>query len=347
MQYLPCFRLITPAFILTFLSIAVVAQGGQIGFSRHINGQVRFADSRTPAENVIIRLESTSGGLNEQVMTDRTGKFSFSGLRGEQFRVTAHLPGYVDAQETVELLTLPTGYINFQLVRDRSAVRNDLPPGVISAAVPSDAQSEYAKGKELMGQIKEAKTKEAVRHLEKAIAIYPAFFEAHLTLGLAQMDLNEWAGAEKELLAAIALQNQAATAYVALGDVYRQQKKYAEAEKPLLEGLKYNPDLAEGHAMLALLYWEMARSENGEQAVRERLQRSWIEVSKALKIRPSLAESQLLAGNLLMKARRGADALEHFEEYLRLEPKGSSVDEVRAMVLKLKQALAENGKNPR
>jgi hypothetical protein len=343
MQYLTCFRLITAALFLALASMPALGQGG---FSRQINGQVRYADSRAPAENVLIRLESVSGGLAGQTVTDRTGKFSFSGLRAEQFHVVAHAPGYLDVQQTVELMTSPTGYVNFQLVRDPAAVLTgkELSPGIIDAGVPFDAQSEYAKGKELLDEGKEVKTREAVRHFEEALAVYPSFYEARLTLGLAEMDLAEWGKAEKELLAAIEINKEGATAYVALGDVYRRQKKYAESEKTLLEGLKHNADSAEGHAMLAAVYWETARSAGDEQAIKNRLQNSWIEVNKALKLKSSLADAQLLAGNLLMKARRGEEALKHFEAYLRLQPKGRAADEVRAMVEKLKQALAEGGK---
>jgi Tfp pilus assembly protein PilF len=318
MQYLSCRRFVLAFLIAMFVSAAAFSQGGPImGFSRQISGQVRYADSKAPALNVIVQLDSMTAGNVGQTQTDRNGKFSFSGLRAEQLRVVIRVPGYQTYEETVDLMTAPTGLVNVQLVRDRSSRAGDDEVGqrgsaaVIDANIPLDAQAEYTKAKALIDEGKPAKINEGIGHLEKAIAIAPSFFSAHLLLGLAHMDLKEW----------------------------------DKAEKALLDGLKQNPDSAEGHAMLAETYWAMAPTLPGENDFKTHLELSWKEVDKALKIKPSLPDAQLLAGNLLMKARRADAALPHFEEYLKLEPKGASANEVRDMVQKIKQALAQNGKS--
>src|SRR5678816_1284221 len=89
-------------------------QGSPAGRSipLQINGQVRYADSKAPAENVLVRVERFSGGIAGQQVTDRTGKFSFSGLTGQMYTVTIHAPGFQDVKQEVDLLTANTGYVN-------------------------------------------------------------------------------------------------------------------------------------------------------------------------------------------------------------------------------------------
>jgi Tfp pilus assembly protein PilF len=321
----------------------------QIGFSRQINGQVRYADSKAPAANVIVRVEGFSGGVAGEVVTDRTGKFAFGGLHAEQYRVTFHSPGYNDIEEIVDLMTAPTGLINALLVRDRSSLSTDIGSGsgtsgvVIDANVPVPAQEEYHKGKAVIDAGDSSKINEAIQHLEKAIAIFPKYFAAQMALGLAEMDVKSWSKAEKPLQSAIEIRPDASTPYFALGEVYRREKKYSEAEKVLLEGVKLSPDSAEGHTTLGEVYTDMAPSSPSPEAFRNRLESSWKEAATAIKLKPSYAPAHLLAGNLLLKARRPKDALGHYEEYLKLDPKGPFVSDAKEMVRKIKQALAQSG----
>src|SRR5258706_9847279 len=139
---------------------------------------------------------------------------------------------------------------------------------------------------------------------------------------MAYMDLRQWDKAKKALLAAIAINPQASTAFFALGEVYRREKKYPEAEKILLDGLKVNQDSAEGHNTLAKVYWDMASTLKHEVKSKTDLENSWNEVKKTLALSPSMASAHLLAGNILLIARRAGVALVHFAEYLKLYPYG-------------------------
>ncbi len=335
----------------TGASMAQVDSRLPTNFSLQINGQIRFAENRIPVNNALVRLESFSGGLVGQITTDRTGKFSFNRLNPIQYMVTVHVPGYVDVREDVNLSTANTGYLNIQLQRDRSSPlnRNDnnsslLSPGSIDASIPQEAQAEYDKGKAILDAANKDKLGEAITHFEKAASLFPKYLDAHLMLGLTEMDLQKWDKAAKALLEVVKINPEASTAYFALGEVYRRQKKYPAGEKILLEGLKLNADSAEGHLTLAKLYWDMAPISSDEKAFRDHLQSSWIEVAKAIELKPSLADAQLLAGNLLLKARRPQDALTHFEKYLELDPSGAFASETRGVVQKIKKALAESSK---
>jgi len=328
---------------ITVFSVMSALGQSSIGFSRQISGQVRYADSMAPAENVLVRVEGFTAGMAGQIVTDRTGKFYFNGLHAEQYRISFHAPGYVDVEQMVDLMTSPVGLINPVLVRTKEASEGRT-NAVVDANVPASAQDEFNKGKAIVDAGQTARMNEAIQHLEKAVTIYPKYFAAQLELGLAQMDLKEWAKAEKPLQAAIATREDASTPYFALGEVYRREKKYDESEKVLLEGLKVSPDSAEGHTTLGELYTDMAPSSPTPEAFKARLQSSWDEAQKALKLKPAYAPAHLLAGNLLLKARRPKDALGHYEQYLKLDPKGPYVEEVNGLVTKIKEALAQSDK---
>src|SRR5690349_3799802 len=105
--------------IVTFAQMSVPG-----GFALQVNGQVRYADSRAPADNVLVRIEAFEGGGFNQIMTDRTGKFSFAGLRPISYIVTVHMPGYVDYSERVDLQVNPSPYINAMLMADKNSIQN-------------------------------------------------------------------------------------------------------------------------------------------------------------------------------------------------------------------------------
>ena len=345
------FRMIRPSlYLLFFISICSFTCTAQIpgAFSRQINGIVRYGDSKAPAENALVRLERFSGGVESQVMTDKTGKFSFTNLQPESYVVTIHLPGYQDVRQEVELLTQSSDYINAVLVPDRRAANakptSNGAPGmsVIDISVPIEAQNQFQAAKSILATGKKEKIPDAVQHLERAVSIYPKYLEAQMTLGFALMDTRNWDKAENALRKALEINPDASTVYLALGEVYRRQKNYSAAEEVLRQELKLNEQSAEGHYALANVYFEKAPTAGDEIRFKQYLESSWKEVQRSLELDPNLARAHLLAGDLLLRARHAREALGHFEEYLKLEPKGEFADQTKAMVEKIKKALSES-----
>jgi tetratricopeptide (TPR) repeat protein len=201
---------------------------------------------------------------------------------------------------------------------------------VINVGAPPIARREYELGRDALAA--EGRTDEGITHLEKAISLYPKYLEAHVLLGDAYINTQQLDKAENVLRRALKIDSKSAEAHFALGEVYRQQKKFPEAEKELLAGLKIKESW-QVHMALGRLYWDQ-----GDMA------KAGTQVGKALKLKPDHAEGHLLAGNILLKAHQAENALEEFQEYLRLEPKGKFASEAEAMVEKIKKALAEQRK---
>jgi len=184
------------------------------------------------------------------------------------------------------------------------------------------------------------KTAFAARCFEKAIGIAPKFVEARLKLGTVYMDLGEWDKAEKELSATVAEEPRAFNALFALGEVYLRQNKLADAEKSIVNGLAIQSQSDLGHFNLARVYWEKARVIKDATEARPVLEKCYEEVKHALSLNPNLSGAHLLKGNLLLRASRASDAINEFDEYLRLEPNGAFAPETHALVERIRKATA-------
>jgi Flp pilus assembly protein TadD len=296
--------------------------------SLEIVGQVRASETGLPAAKIPIRLERFGGGLVDQIDTDGSGRFRFSNLQRGYYKVILNVPGFRPAQQDADLQVVFRAFLMFEL-----ASLNSGPIAlvdVIDARAPAEAREELIRGREALSK---KSNDEAVGHLQRAIVVYPEFYEAHLLLGTAMMDAREWNKAEAAFQQAVRLKAGSATAVILLGEVYWRQKSYDEAEKTLLEGLKLNDKSWHGYFTLARLYWDLGNIAKAGPAV-----------GRTLQLKPDFAEAHLLAGNILLKINQHERALAEYQEYLRLEPKGEFASQARELAQKLGKAIVENKK---
>lgn len=314
-------------------------------FLGQISGQVRYGDSGQPAFNVLVRCESVNSGYCGQEMTDRSGRFRFTGLDRPQYTITVRVPGYIEQRQDVELATTTNAYLQFQLRPDGSPKAPAA--GVIVVTdprVPAAAKKAFDQATTALATQKKEGLEQAVKHLEKAVSIYPQYVQAKLTLGTTYMDLGELEKAEQVLRQTVELEPKAANALFALGELYLRQKKDEDAEKTLLQGLLIEDRSFQGHLALARVYFDMAVKPKDETQARPLLEKAYDQVNQSLKLNPNFAQAHLVKGNLLLRVRRAADAQREFEEYLRLDPKGPLADQTRTIVEKIKKALASEKK---
>jgi tetratricopeptide (TPR) repeat protein len=318
-----------------FIFLALTSAAGQGTRSRSlpvtVHGQVRYAHGGTPAYNVLVRLEKFSGGLEGEVQTDRNGKFQFSGMPPAQYIIKIRYPGFKDEVRQIDLQTTASEYVLFQLVPEQDeAVKKVVGIKLLDANVPIIAQKEFEKAQIAFLGDKKGRIDEAVQHLEKAIAIYPRFYEALNTLGAIYISQQNWIKAEEALILAREIHPNSAETPFLLGELNLAQTHYAEAEKFLREGLRIDNRSWKGHFMLGRLYWRQ-----GE------LVKAGKQIALTLQLNPNLAEAHLLGANILLRAGNREDALAEFNEYLRLAPHGEYSAQVRETAQKIKTSLNE------
>ncbi|HLN97444.1 MAG TPA: tetratricopeptide repeat protein [Pyrinomonadaceae bacterium] len=147
---------------------------------------------------------------------NRAARFRFTGLTPSQYTITIRVPGYIEERQTVELLTSPSANLQFQLRSNGASRAANIRTAVTNANVPSEALAEFEKAEATLATNKKKGLTECLRHLEKALVIYPNFLEAKLQLGAVQVDLNLWDQAEQTLKKALEIDPKVANGYFAL-----------------------------------------------------------------------------------------------------------------------------------
>lgn len=290
-----------------------------------ISGQVRSVDNKT-AENVMIRVETHSGALVDQVTTDSMGRFRFTRLRSGQYRVLASTGGASSPVQTIDLSrSSPRVHVLLQLTADAPVFASRARTGVIDARVPLDAKAALDKGQAALA---EKKSEAAISHFRKAIEIYPDFYDAHAALGQVYMDAGQWDKAEASLRHAVRINSKAVSAMVSLGEVYRRQKKYEQAQTVLADALKIDNKSWESNFTLGRIHWEL-----------KDIPKAGKYVARTIELQPDVAEAHLLAGNIFVRAGLPANAVIEYEEYLRLAPNGEFAEQTKALLDKLKKSL--------
>jgi len=108
-----------------------------------ISGQIRSADNR-PVENVMVRVESSTGALVDQGTADNLGRFRFVRLRPGQYKVFVSATGLTAPPQSVDLSRVsPRVHVLIQLVPESPTFRAKASghAGVVDARVPADARA--------------------------------------------------------------------------------------------------------------------------------------------------------------------------------------------------------------
>ena len=326
-----------PAIVLLLIAAPAFAQRDRdtytgAGQTIEITGEVRVTDTSTSAQGIQVRLERFSGGVVDQMPTDSRGRFRFINLQRGYYRVIITSPGFRPTQQDADLQVVSRAYLVFDLVGDKlksASGAADL-TDVVDARVPPEARTEFIRGREALSKKSE---QDAIAHFQKALFIYPEFFEAQLLLSTALMDLREWQRAETVILRALQIKSENATSVLALGEVYWREKRYDEAERTLLDGLKLDEKNWHGNFTLARLYWD-----KGDPV------KAGPFIGRTLQLKPDFAEAHLLAGNILLRLNQHQRAQFEYEEYLRLAPHGDYADEARELLKKLRKLTPQANK---
>lgn len=329
LRFLRVFLLVSVASLFSIESLAQRDNDPMApGSVYEVSGQVRSSNNHRTVENVIVRIETYSGALVDQGVADSLGRFRFTRLRPGQYRVFATAAGLISLPQSVDLSRAsPRIHVLLQLSQDSPIFRAGGAgrSGVVDARVPVEAQAALEKGRTTLA---DKKLGEAINHIQRAIRIYPDYYDAHFLLGKLYTDGNQLEMAERALGQAVKINPKAIIAMASLGEVYRRQKKYVEGQKVLEEALKLDNNSWESNFTLGRIHWESKDIVKAGQYV-----------ARSIELQPNVAEAHLLAGNIFIRAGLPVNALVEYEEYLRLAPNGEFYAQTQVLVDKLKKSL--------
>ncbi|MCI0391222.1 MAG: tetratricopeptide repeat protein [Acidobacteria bacterium] len=219
--------------------------------------QGRIVDERNnPVKDMRVTLMTDTFSILGNVNTDVTGRYQFrSVLRGTYVvQVEAGGTDFELQQRRIDLASLgdrPGREVVTQDFVLRHVKGKASAPGATEAVfaqnVPATAQAEYRKAVEAVNV---GKSDEALEALNRALAIFPDYFQALETLGTLQVSRNQFEAAAQTLSHAIEVNPKAGLSYYSLGMAQINLKKMPEAIEALRKSIIHNPSMPNAHLML-------------------------------------------------------------------------------------------------
>ncbi len=297
-----------------------------------IEGQI-FDESRRPLADVYVELQNDVYSTLLTKKTDGTGRFTFIGLSVGRFRVRAFPVGknLLEEVQDVEIIAGLTGttndiiFLEFTLRPDKRFVNpivEKAPEAVFVQDIPVEAKKAYTFGVSSLDK----KDTSGLADLEKAIAMFPTYFDALSRLGKEYLIRANYEKAYPYLVRAIDVNPRSYSSFYGLGYAFYRLNQIAAALKAAQACTILNPESDQAH----LLYGTLLRLGNNlVEAEKELLK------AKTLGKRPN-AETHWQLALLYNHLNRNKEAVAELEIYLKLAPDTPDKKKVEGLIAKLK-----------
>jgi tetratricopeptide (TPR) repeat protein len=291
-----------------FLTLPVSAQ--QVG---SIVGELHVARGDFPGR-VLIELQLHRAPIGSQY-TDEQGKFAFSSLPNNLYRLVIHDERFYPVEEDVNLDLSITAIRTVQInltPREKDAsseaqIHNATNPNLVDVEqyrrqFPKKALKEFDKGVEADGK---GKPDDAIRHYQKAIDIASTFYPAHNNIGSDLLKKSDFANAQLHFKEAIKLNQSDAEAHLNLANLYLTEKHYDLAFESAQEGLRRDPNSAFGQFLLGAIHERLGKFAEAERALRS-----------ALSLSPLMSRAHLELVNLYLLQKDNIKAMAELRTFL-------------------------------
>jgi Flp pilus assembly protein TadD len=331
MRRSPFLPLSLSIFILLACAHPCVAQGGGWG-----NVRVRVTDmsDRPIGKQALVQLIATgSAAVGKEAYCDNDGivEFVFVGTGTYHIIVSGDGLEKTDSGtfEVDERKTTQSQYVRVRKTADTQQQSGGGPAvNVRDMNVPAGASKEFDQAGEAM---KQQDWRNAVTHLDRAVAIYPKYVEAYSNLGAAYQHLGDAAQERQALQKAIDLDAHFAPALMNLGMLSIVEKKYPEAEDLLGRGSAADPANPQ---ILMLLAQAQLLDGHFDQAVASK------DKLHALPHHEKYAKVHYIAARALEHENRAGDAAAELQTLLSEQPDGPLADAVRKELTNLHAAAS-------
>jgi Flp pilus assembly protein TadD len=315
--YMSVKRSLVLAGIMVLLPAAAVAQGGSI------TGNVVLPNGAFLNERARITLQ-TDRGVRSNVYTDNQGRFQFNGLTPAIYEIVIEADGdrFEIAKVRVEVFPNAPSILNVNLKEKKSRSANSakaISTGELDPAIPGPAKKEFERATDAGNS---GKTQEAIAHLRKAIAIYPAYLMAHNDLGAQLLSLGKLEEAFEEFRRAIQIDPKAFNPRLNLGIVFVQRHQFTEAAATLKAALALQPN-----SPAARLYNGLALEGSGDLNGSEQELKTAHDLGGA-----SYATALFHLGQIYANRGERERGRKMLESYLREAPNGPDAAQARKMI---------------
>lgn len=330
--------------LLCFSGADALAQG------HVIRGKVRnSAGANVP--RAAISLEQ-NGAMVDQTVSNNEGDFSFTGLMDTSYVVIVSAVDYNPTSESVQFIMMPSGNSmgETRTVEITLAAKGGVRPPRAGLNfvqnIPRPAREAFDAGVKLA---RENHAQEAVASYERAIQLFPDYFDARLVLASEFARTGRFDDAIKHLDEARRVNPKDDRVYDLFARIMMQQRKYAVAARIFAEAARLNPadpqyPLSQGTALI-----EQAAAIDPMHSQASKDERSFAldEAEKALNRASVLsnkksAEVHRQLARLYEKKGDRSRAADELEQYLRKTPDAKNADAIREAIKKLRAPARQN-----
>jgi len=326
------FKLFLSLGLLTSLSLAQnIPQGEAPPSTFTLIGTVRDQSGQAVA-GVRLTVIDENYQIVQSSFIDGAGRFRVSGLRMGKYTVRVETPGtlYEEQSQQIELQSLrrnggdETIPMEFRLRHKTGGEPATRGGSVFAQDVPKAARTEYDRG---VNQLRGNQTEAAIASFQKAIAIFPDYFDALESLGVEYTKDGQYESAVESLSHAIKLNNRAPKSHYAIGVAYLNLHRFPDAIEWLGKSAQLDPNSANTQMMLGLAYGNGGSLDKSEAAFKKALQIGG----------PAAAEAHFYLAGLFNKQGKYRDARQELELFLRESKNVKEPAQIKAMIGKLKE----------
>lgn len=276
----------------SFPSVSAQSQGTNV-----LEGKVITPSGTQPNNPVRVRLTFNGRPIHE-TFTDLSGRFTFPGLKSGTYQLTAEGDD-LTFETTAVTADIPafggSGQGFTQDIQLRPIIHKpNTGPGVVNAFtqnVPAAAKQALDAG---LKSAEEGKAPAAIENMQKAIQIFPNYFDAHLQLGNVFLKTDQLQEAIAELDKAREINPNDERTYQSFGLLLMKQRNYAVAVAVFAEAARLNPENPVNAVMRATALIHQAAGTENERSYL--LSRAEIALTQA----SSLSENKLKPDSMTM-----------------------------------------------
>ena len=317
-----------------------------------IRGKVQDTSGAHVAR-VTVSLESGTGAMVNQTVTNNEGDFSFSGLGDTSYVITISAPDYNPASEHVDFVRTasandPGETRTIEITLIGKGTRSPRAGLKFAQNVPQAALDAFEQATKLLSS---GRVQEAQAALETAIKIFPDYFDARFILAGELAKQGKLDEAIKQLNEAQRINPRDDRVWYAFGVALQQQGKYAVAARVFAQAAELNP----GEPQYALVAQATALIDQASMINPAKSQSNSAERTFALaSAERALTRAEQLSGKKLPEVhlqrarlfeKRGdlAAAAGELEKYLRQAPDAKNASAIRDAIKRLRESTRQSG----
>ncbi len=303
-----------------------------------ISGKVLPAPGESTLPPVVWVILRASGArpYAEKLLLHRKGEFQFTGGPQGNYLLSVESEGY--AISTLELRegSVVSGRNSVFITLGSRLADRSLPPGrqatieLATLRIPKKALREFQKAREESGK---NKLNRALRHLRKAIALHPDFFQAYNNLGTVHLRMRSYAEAEAAFLKAIEINPNSTRVYKNLGLTYIHANRWERAIEMLSKVTALDPLDSQAQTFL------------GQAFLREgKYTGALVPLQRALELDPEFSLASYWLGYAYIQLGRYPEALRAFDSFLKSN-QDMNTSQIEKLIVKLQEAIKSGAKN--